>query len=347
MIVTGAAKGGSTLFSTYMVQHPKFHHAQPKELHQFSQLEDVIPHRYLKAFGYQEEGDGILSGENTPVYMFEEATMRRMAESAPFMKLILVLRHPTDRAYSEYNMYMDIEAQGQLSRDWFHSVLDELIECMDRVHRTHNNGQPGAKYEFPTDMCLGEFPKKTVTWNHLLMVRDAFRNENALPMARRGRYTRCLKAKRDFGECSLGFFNDMDFIPKDDSRYFNRGFYDKHVEWTYKHFPKEQVLILFYEDLVADPAATMQRAFEHIGLPDFAVQPRNKQETKEDISTHFSSFFMNTAWSISKKPPLEESVRQAVDKYYEKSIAGLSKYVQLPAKWSVRGKKKIAPQTEL
>jgi len=206
MIVTGAAKGGSTLFSTYMVQHPKFHHAQPKELHQFSQLEDVIPHRYLKAFGYQEEGDGILSGENTPVYMFEEATMRRMAESAPFMKLILVLRHPTDRAYSEYNMYMDIEAQGQLSRDWFHSVLDELIECMDRVHRTHNNGQPGAKYEFPTDMCLGEFPKKTVTWNHLLMVRDAFRNENALPMARRGRYTRCLKAKRDFGESSLGFF---------------------------------------------------------------------------------------------------------------------------------------------
>lgn len=53
--------------------------------------------------------------------------------------------------------------------------------------------------------------------------------------------------------------------------YLGRGLYaERLAEWR-KHFPKERLLVVCSEDLYAEPAATLGRVFEHLGLPPFAA----------------------------------------------------------------------------
>jgi hypothetical protein len=51
--------------------------------------------------------------------------------------------------------------------------------------------------------------------------------------------------------------------------YFGRGFYVGQIERLWRHFPREQTLILRNEDLLHDRDATMNRVFEFAGVAPF------------------------------------------------------------------------------
>lgn len=52
--------------------------------------------------------------------------------------------------------------------------------------------------------------------------------------------------------------------------YLGRSLYGEQVTRLLKHFPREQLLLVNSEDLFAEPAATMQQVFSHVGLPGHA-----------------------------------------------------------------------------
>lgn len=61
-------------------------------------------------------------------------------------------------------------------------------------------------------------------------------------------------------------------------RYRDLGFYGRQLRRYLDRFPRERLLVHLYEDLASDPAATLRRTFEFLGVdpgfdPDFSARP--------------------------------------------------------------------------
>ena len=111
-LIIGAQKcGTSTLFES-LVQHPCVARPLWKEVHFFdifynhgirwyrgcfdSSLYRLYIQRRLKK--------NIITGESTPYYLYHPLAPKRIFQSLPKAKMIVLLRNPVDRAYSHYNM---------------------------------------------------------------------------------------------------------------------------------------------------------------------------------------------------------------------------------------------------
>jgi hypothetical protein len=106
-LVCGTQKGGTTALDTYLRQHPEICMPNRKELHFFDieynfRYQNVDYKKYHSFFDPQP--DHLISGEVTPIYMYWQASPRRIWEYNPQMKLIILLRNPIQRAFSHWNM---------------------------------------------------------------------------------------------------------------------------------------------------------------------------------------------------------------------------------------------------
>ncbi len=116
-LVVGAAKSGTSSLDRYLAQHPDIYMPTKKEAHIFS-----IPDFPARFNGPGDEGmntetirsmeayerlfDGVKNeravGESSVFYLYYPGTAKRIYEANPDMKIIILLRHPVDRAYSAY-----------------------------------------------------------------------------------------------------------------------------------------------------------------------------------------------------------------------------------------------------
>lgn len=93
-------RSGTTALHHYLRDHPNVAMASPKEVHFFDRHFDRGLDWYRRQFRGTEGADVV--GEATQSYMYDTAVLDRMAESLPDARLVAVLRHPVDRAYSHY-----------------------------------------------------------------------------------------------------------------------------------------------------------------------------------------------------------------------------------------------------
>lgn len=100
-VVVGAPRSGTTSLWHYLRAHPDVFMAPSKELRFFNS--DAVAgglDEYRANFkGWRGER---AVGEASPQYMYSTDAMRRMVELLPDARLIVVLRSPVDRAYSDY-----------------------------------------------------------------------------------------------------------------------------------------------------------------------------------------------------------------------------------------------------
>jgi hypothetical protein len=106
-IVAGAQKGGTTALDSYLREHPELCLPRRKELHFFDTdryfaVEPVDYRPYHAAFA--PGAAHRLLGEVTPAYLYWPTAAERIARYNPAMKLIMVLRNPVTRAFSQWNM---------------------------------------------------------------------------------------------------------------------------------------------------------------------------------------------------------------------------------------------------
>ena len=106
-VVAGAQKGGTTALDSYLREHPELCLPQRKELHFFdtdryfaTEPVDYGPYHAAFAPGPSHR----LLGEVTPAYLYWPTAAERIARYNPAMKLIVVLRNPVTRAFSQWNM---------------------------------------------------------------------------------------------------------------------------------------------------------------------------------------------------------------------------------------------------
>lgn len=103
-LIVGAQKAGTTSLYDYLVEHPDVLPAATKEVHYFDLHYRKGVNWYRGHFPPRARGGpNAVTGEASPYYLFHPHTPRRAAELLPDAKLIVLLRHPVDRAYSAHN----------------------------------------------------------------------------------------------------------------------------------------------------------------------------------------------------------------------------------------------------
>jgi hypothetical protein len=113
-IVIGAMKAATTSLYTYLKQHPDIFMTKVKEpmfFNNFNQNTDfkVLGNKskkvnslldYFSMFGSVKNESAI--GEASPAYIYNENAPHLIKEHLPDVKIIAILRQPTDRAYSNF-----------------------------------------------------------------------------------------------------------------------------------------------------------------------------------------------------------------------------------------------------
>jgi hypothetical protein len=125
-IVIGAAKAGTTALYWYLAEHPAVFMSAVKETNYFAYGVDAtgrllygnpelhqFPVRSLKDYEglFAGAGDAVAIGEASPIYLECPQAAGRIREVLPEARLICGLRHPVERAYSDYQM--SLRSRGQ------------------------------------------------------------------------------------------------------------------------------------------------------------------------------------------------------------------------------------------
>jgi hypothetical protein len=125
-LIIGAKRGGTTSMFNYIAGHPRVAPLFPgrqhiKGVHYFDTGFERGPAWYRSHFPMTGRGRSVV-GEGSPYYLGHPHAARRAVAAVPNAKLIVLLRHPVDRAYSHYlervrNRAEDLSFEEALDRE--------------------------------------------------------------------------------------------------------------------------------------------------------------------------------------------------------------------------------------
>lgn len=161
-VVAGVQKSGTRALGHFLSKHPGIGLSRVAEPHYF----DLRIHRG-KAGDYSgyhalftEEALAKVTGDITPIYIFQHGCMEAVRAYNPDMRVIVVLRNPVARAYSQWAMEVE---RGSEHRPFWRAVLHELIHTIrwgqhpvySYVQRGFYSWQLARLFAlFPPNQCL-------------------------------------------------------------------------------------------------------------------------------------------------------------------------------------------------
>ena len=105
-LCVGAQKAGSSSLYKLLKSHPEIYISEKNELHFFN-----VEENYKKGLQHYENfcekgyKNQKLIGEFTPDYLQYSFVPSRIKNDLGDVKIIIILRHPVDRAYSQFNFH--------------------------------------------------------------------------------------------------------------------------------------------------------------------------------------------------------------------------------------------------
>ncbi|MDQ6660637.1 MAG: sulfotransferase domain-containing protein [Chloroflexota bacterium] len=156
-LIIGTQRGGTTSLFHYLQGHPSIKPAVNKDLHFFDRkynkglpwYQGHFPTRIERYYVQRIRKHSFLTGEASPSYMFHPYTPKRVAETLPHVKLIVMLRNPVSRAYSQYHHAVELghetlsfeEAieteQGRIGGEHQRILENEHYYSEDYKHRSY------------------------------------------------------------------------------------------------------------------------------------------------------------------------------------------------------------------
>lgn len=142
LIIAGVTKAGTTSLFRYLAQHPDVQPADEKEVRHF------LPLRYDEPIGTLEEYAAHFAGwsgqrysmEASPGYFYGGAKVAGpIAQALPGVKVIVLLREPTGRAFSFFNF---MRSRATLPQDatfepWLDKAIALVAEGTDQDRSNH------------------------------------------------------------------------------------------------------------------------------------------------------------------------------------------------------------------
>jgi hypothetical protein len=218
--IVGAPKAGTTSLYAYLDQHPQIYMSPLKEPNYFSfelraenfsdsdrpriARESAQLREYLNGDLQEKRFGGLVSewedyvklfrhvstetavGEASPMYLWSQSAACNIAQRLPHAKIIMSLRNPVDRAYSQYLQMMSL---GVIRR----SFRQQIEESMKTTQRCFGPSWPlleFGRYHEQVARYLSEFPRQQI---HILLYEEL-----AAPQALLTGLFRFLNVRADF-----------------------------------------------------------------------------------------------------------------------------------------------------
>ena len=134
----GASKSGTTWLTDCLFEHPEVSFSEPKEVRYFNETVSFArkyvnkdhnkPFSWYKKHFLHCKKDNLI-GEFSPHYLYDEKAPALIKQHFPDVKLIVCLRNPMDRAYSEYGMHRYYTLAEKRS---FEDALEEEAEYIGK-----------------------------------------------------------------------------------------------------------------------------------------------------------------------------------------------------------------------
>lgn len=160
-LIIGATKCGTSSLHAYLKSHPQILLSFKKELQFFSRNFDLGLDWYLAHFPPICDRPEFITGEASPGYFHINDTDRHLFESFPNMKLVLLLRNPVDRAYSEYYQHCKV---GRTPEETFATIVRDEIQTVERSSTAELEDLVGfaitSLYAYKIERWLRLFPRE-------------------------------------------------------------------------------------------------------------------------------------------------------------------------------------------
>jgi len=135
-LVIGAEKCGTTWVHQALRAHPEIYLPATKEIHFFNRLDSNLREvdgfrrglDWYERFFRDWKGETRV-GEVTPLYICDDLAPWRIAETLPDVRIVCILRHPVDRAYSHYWM---ARLKGHEARSFAELAQARDVRFIDR-----------------------------------------------------------------------------------------------------------------------------------------------------------------------------------------------------------------------
>ncbi len=164
-LIIGAMKAGTTALYHTLKQHPQVFMSPVKEPHFFSyegrtsSREHIITtwDEYEKL--YDNAGDALARGEASPSYLPAPQAPVTIHKYVPDCKLIAVLRHPVERAYSHY---LHLYKEGRESNDDFLTAFEQNEATANQRGNSWNSYKNQGFYASHLARYYKLFPREQV-----------------------------------------------------------------------------------------------------------------------------------------------------------------------------------------
>jgi hypothetical protein len=174
-IIIGAQKSGTSSLYSYLAQHPQLKSSTSKEVHYFdgglSPEEDNFKKGeawYRSHFPFKKDlAANQKTFEASPLYIFNPLVPARMFELIPKVKIIVVLRNPTERAISQYfhekRLNMEtmpiFEALQEEENRLEHVIKNKDFKSHNFVHSTYKSR---GMYKGQIERYFNYFPREQI-----------------------------------------------------------------------------------------------------------------------------------------------------------------------------------------
>lgn len=134
----GAEKAGSTWVADILSEHPQVSFSEPKEIQYFNKSATFIQwyqnknfskwiEWYEKHFLHCKKWNKIW--EFSTIYLSDDTVPKLIKETYPKIKIIITLRNPIERAYSQYQMYKNYFKKEERN---FQTAIENEAEYIDK-----------------------------------------------------------------------------------------------------------------------------------------------------------------------------------------------------------------------
>jgi hypothetical protein len=278
-MLIGAAKSGTTSFSSYLPNHPQIKFCDIKEPN-FWSWKLLNRESYQKLFENitplaEPTNTDIIAGEYSTSSLLHPLVPRRVAGRLPNVKLIVLLRNPIDRAYSHYIMS---KRQGLEPQQSFSEIVEQEIKEIPALLESHQRAFLDINYKTDAHRRLLNGQFISVAEHNQSWSKHSLTTENAL--------------FRFYGTSYI----------------FRSLYHDQLWRWL-QLFPRQQIKIIQAEHFLTHRRDIMMDVVQFLGLKPHEFSESQLQHTwGGGASNHYSP---------SSYEPIEPTTRELLSKFFK------------------------------
>ena len=172
-LVIGTQRGGTTSLYNYLQAHPCIEPSSTKEIHFFDRrfnrgltwYRGHFPTGVEKYYAQSLRRRAFVTGEASPAYLFHPHAPGRVARALPHVKLIVLLRNPVDRAYSQYFHAVEL---GLEMLSFEEAIKDEVERTAgERAKILQDEHYDSYAYMHRSYLSRGIYVEQLQTWMSL------------------------------------------------------------------------------------------------------------------------------------------------------------------------------------